>query len=176
MRPASAMKTVPTGLALVPPDGPAMPVTAMAKVRAEFFPGAFGHFPRHGRAHRAVPGQDFRPDAKKCPLHFVAVSHNTARENFGRARHIRDPMRDQSAGAGFGRGQGQFPFRQQADDGSFNFVAAALVCNFWHRIPPPEIQGRQPPQGSTPGSRQSPSSWMARECAPGFTVAPVTVR
>ncbi len=101
-----------------------MPVTAMAKSAPNFFARAFGHFARHGLAHRAVPRQGCGPDTEKFSFGLVAVSHQPAEKDLGRAGHVRDPVRDQTAGAGFRQGQLAFLLRQNADDGRLDFTAA----------------------------------------------------
>ena len=108
------MKTVPTGFSFVPPPGPAMPVTAMAKSAPSLPARAFGHFARHRFAHRAVRRQRFGANAEKFLLRFVAVSHEPAQKNRRRARHIRHAMRDAAAGAGFGQRQSLSSVRSKA--------------------------------------------------------------
>jgi hypothetical protein len=125
--PASAIKTVPTGFSGVPPPGPAMPVTAIAKSDAEFFPRALGHFARDGFAHRAVLAQSFRANAEKFFLHVIRVTHHAAEKNRRRARHIRHAVRDKSARAGFRQRESFFLFRQKPHDNLLDFLVVKTV-------------------------------------------------
>jgi len=102
------MKTIPTGFSVVPPPGPAMPVTQWQNPRP--FAGArlrpFRAPPASLTAHAAASVSARTPE--KFLLRLVAVGHKPAHKNHRCARHIRHAMRDATAGAGFRQRQGFF--------------------------------------------------------------------
>ena len=65
-------------------------------------PRAFGHFPGHGFADRAVLGERFGAHAEKLLFGFVSVSDEAGGKYCRSPRHIRHPVRDVSARAGLG--------------------------------------------------------------------------
>ena len=66
--PAACRKTRPTGLASVPPPGPATPVTATADIRAELRTGPLGHRRGNLFGHGAVLGQHGLRARRAAPL------------------------------------------------------------------------------------------------------------
>ena len=88
------MKTVPDRFFRRAAARPGNARDRQRKIRAELFPRAHGHFPRHRFAHRAVLLQGFRAHAEKCFLRVVGVAHHAAEKNFRRARHIRHAVRN----------------------------------------------------------------------------------
>src|SRR5208282_4949075 len=97
------------------------------KIRASLLACAFGHFARHRFAHRAVSRQRFSANAKKFPLRFIAVSHESTQKNRRRARHIRHAMREATTGAGLGHCQSFLPSGQKPDDDRFHFLIVKTV-------------------------------------------------
>ena len=103
-------------LLLCPPGRPGDAGDPQREIRAELFPGALGHFPRDGVAHRTARRKGFGPDAQKLPLHGIAVGDHAPQENRRCARHIREPMRHATAGAGFRQGECLFSLREQPEN------------------------------------------------------------
>ena len=73
------------------------------KIRAESFARTLGHFARDRFAYGPVSRERFSANAEKLPLRRVAVSDHSAEENHRRTGHVREPVRDATAGARFGQ-------------------------------------------------------------------------
>ena len=178
------MKTVPTGFSGVPPPGPAMPVTASAKSEPNFSRAPSGHFARHRLAHRAVLRQSFCAHTKEFFLRRIRVAHHAARKNRRRTRHIRHPLRDAAARAGFRQRQGFLPLRQQTHHDLFNFVivktenifaedffARRLTASLDKLFPPL----RRRPPAAHPPRRAARSNQLPIRAARAVTNPPSTI-
>ena len=64
-------------------------------------PRTFGHCARHRLAHCTVFFDQIFIDAEHIDLGLVCVHDVASDENFGGARHVRNPIGEQSTGAGF---------------------------------------------------------------------------
>ena len=157
------MKTVPTGFSGVPPPGPAMPVTASAKSEPNFSRAPRAISRRHRLAHRAVLRQSFRAHTEEFFLRRIRIAHHAARKNCRRARHVRHPLRDAAARAGFRQRQGFLLFRQQPHHDLLNFVIVKseniFAAGFFAR--PPRLRSQVFP----PSRRRPPAAHPPRRAA-----------
>ena len=121
---ATATATVPTGLAGVPPSGPAMPVmpTPMSAPDAARMPSAMAR--ATGSLTAPCASSSAGVHAQHPGLDVVGVGHDGVTDVARAARHVGQPRRHQAARAGFGRRHGQTPRRQQLAD---DFLQALAV-------------------------------------------------
>ena len=87
-----------------------------------------GHRAGNGRGHRAVLLQHVRRNAEHAVLDDIGIAHDAAHEDARRARHIRDALGDQTAGAALRRGEGHAARLER-------FIAALLDSFFRHNKP-----------------------------------------
>ena len=102
---ASANHTVPTGLPATAPEGPAIPLTAIATLASGALERAFGHGAHHGVTHRPFGFDEFLRHAEIARLGGVRITHEAAVEPVGAAGNVGAELGDPAAGAGFGRDQ-----------------------------------------------------------------------
>ena len=74
----NAIYTRPTGFSAVPPPGPAMPVTLIAKINVQHAPRPARHLERRFRAHRAVRVQRLLTDAQHALFDFIGIRDDAA--------------------------------------------------------------------------------------------------
>ncbi len=123
--PATARWTVPTGLASLPPPGPATPVipTAQSLPRARRTPSAIARATGSETApcSAIISGRH----AHQLCLQRVAVGDGGAQEVVAAAGHGGDPLREEAAGARLGGGEGGSGGAQQIADHALQRVLLA---------------------------------------------------
>ncbi len=133
---STARHTVPTGLAALPPPGPAMPVMPMptsAPLRARM-PGR--HRRRDRLADRAVGLDQPRVHAQQVDLRPVAVADDAAGQIIRGASHLGEARHQQAAGARLCRRQQPSPLAQRVADDVLDRspgVAVDIVSKGRHR-------------------------------------------
>ena len=94
-------------------------------VRRRRLARTLGHCAGDGRGHRAVLFQHVRRNAEYAVLDNIRIAHDAAHEHARRARHIRDALGNEAAGAALGGGEGHAARLER-------FIAALFDSFFRH--------------------------------------------